>query len=379
MSKKSEETCGVDALPEMTAETISEQGSSKRKEATNLRPPLNPGWTRWTDHAVHHLVPQAVTAIALLATRRPRITLCSIALFSLALAGVGYSTNFKLDVDQFEAYAPYGVRPRSHRDWIAEESGFPPDDIFFVQLVHTDGDNVVGMEGIKRAFEGYQVVYGLDGYHSLCAQSTYKYNNQNTCQVSSVLRFWDYNQTLFEETVQLDDDVIAALLKETYPDGTPVDRGSILGNSQTTTRADGTQVITAQSFVTAFFFPDIEEETMSFEEMALEATFPVRDSWNENGDQQPFRLEVTSEISYALEFTRAIEQDLPLVPLAFLIMSLFTCIIFFRRHAIQSRTLLGLGAVVTIVCSLLAGKILFRFAFATPLFHCDSNCLLRHL
>lgn len=345
-----ETTMEVDAPPPSPPARGDEQ---QQEEEESVRPPLNPLWTYWTDRLIHRLVPEIVTAIALIATRRPRITLASIIVFSLALAMVGYSTNFKLDVDQFEAYAPYGVRPRSHRDWIDEESGFPSKDILFLQLVHANGDNVVGRKGIQKAFEAYRVVNTVAGYKDLCAQSNYQFDNQDTCQVSSVLRFWNYNQTLFEESVQRDGDVMAVLLQENFPDGTPVDTGAILGNYKTTTNDEGTVVVTAQSFPTAFFLPDIEDETATLEEAALEATFPVRDDWAQ--EEGFFQLEVIGEVSYALEFTRAIEDDLLLVPLAFLIMAAFTCTIFFRRHPVQSRLLLGLGAVVTIVCSLLSG------------------------
>ena len=366
MTNTEETSVGAPPEPGMVVAACEQDSSSEKVEIKdeafdqancNRRPPLNPLWTQCTNRLIHRLVPKVVTSIALMATRRPRITLCAFAFFSLGLAILGYSTNFKLDVEQFEAYAPYEIRPRSHRDWIEGEAGFPPDKILFLQIVHTNGDNVITVEGIHKVFQGYHAVYNLDGYEDFCAQSNYEYNDKNTCQVSSVLRFWNYNESFFEETVQTDEDVMAVLLKRTYPDGTPVDIGAVLGNYQATTDEKGVDVITAQSFVNAFFFPAVEGETSSFEVEALEASFPVRNELAESGNQQPFRLEVMSEVSYPMEFARAIGDDLVLVPLAFLLMTVFTCIIFFRRHPVESRLLLGLAAVVTILCSLLAGEL----------------------
>lgn len=322
---------------------------------SKLRLPINPCWTRFTDRFIHQHVPEVVTAIALLAIRRPRWTLCSIAFLSLALVVVGYNTNYKLDVDQFKAFAPFGVRPREHQDWIEEESGFPPNDIIFIQLVHANGDNVVGKEGVRRAFEAHEVMRQVEGYDELCAQATYQYNGTVTCQVSSVLRFWNYSQAVFDQTVSSDQDVINAVFSETYPDGTPVDLGAILGNHEALVTDDGTIVVTAQSLPTAFLLPDVGSDVYTFESAALDATLLHRSKEREDEVEQPFRLEVTSQGSYALEFTRAIEKDMPLVPLVFVIMTAFTCTIFFRRHAVESRCLLGLGAVTTILCSILSG------------------------
>ena len=47
-------------------------------------------------------------------------------------------------------------------------------------------------------------------------------------------------------------------------------------------------------------------------------------------------------------------------------MSFFTCLVFFRKHKVQSRTLLALGAVGSVVLSLMAGFGLV-FLFGVPL------------
>ena len=64
-------------------------------------------------------------------------------------------------------------------------------------------------------------------------------------------------------------------------------------------------------------------------------------------------------------FERAILEDIPLIPIVFLIMSVFTAIVFFKRDPIQSRSLLGFGAVVAVLLSLLSGFGLL-FTIGTP-------------
>ena len=54
-------------------------------------------------------------------------------------------------------------------------------------------------------------------------------------------------------------------------------------------------------------------------------------------------------------FERAIVEDIPLIPIVFIIMSVFTALVFFKRDKVQSRSLLGFGAVVAVLLSLLSG------------------------
>jgi Patched family len=86
---------------------------------------------------------------------------------------------------------------------------------------------------------------------------------------------------------------------------------------------------------------------------------PIKKAWEEQPDS-PYRLEFYMFTTVPSELTRAITQDLPLIPLVFAIMSAFTCIVFLRTDIVQSRGLLGLGSVVTILLSITSG---FGLAF----------------
>ena len=54
-------------------------------------------------------------------------------------------------------------------------------------------------------------------------------------------------------------------------------------------------------------------------------------------------------------FTRAIVDDIYLIPVVFVIMSAFTACAFARRHKVYSRSLLGIGAVITCLLSITTG------------------------
>jgi len=72
----------------------------------------------------------------------------------------------------------------------------------------------------------------------------------------------------------------------------------------------------------------------------VEAMLALNEQWK---TESALRVEVLAESSYPEEFTRAIVNDIPLVPTVFAIMSAFTCFIFLRRDPVLSRSLLGFG------------------------------------
>ena len=99
-------------------------------------------------------------------------------------------------------------------------------------------------------------------------------------------------------------------------------------------------------------------ESEAFEAELIEALLKLRQEWQKNKD--PFRLEFYTIRSVPDETMRAVISDLPLVPCVFLIMSIFTCAVFWRNDRVQSRALVGLGSVITILFSLMSG---FGIAF----------------
>lgn len=84
----------------------------------------------------------------------------------------------------------------------------------------------------------------------------------------------------------------------------------------------------------------------------------MRDEWKllAGTDQNPlgFQLEIRSFSSYSEEFLRSIVDDLYLIPVAALIVTGFTIVFAFGKcDKVHSRGLLGAGAVVAIVASIM--------------------------
>lgn len=304
-----------------------------------------------TERYVHEAIPQAIAAVALLPTRFPERSILACVLLSVTLITTGFLTNFTVSVDEFTIFTPFGVRPLDHQRWIREASGFPKDPRMFGIVVHDRGNNVLGVDGMTRLFQATEALRAVPGFQELCQNA--KYINPGTgnvtCRVRSSTRFWNYTFEAFRETVSSDEDVIRMLSQPTYPDGVPVDKENIFGTP--VVDADTGLLISAKSYVSVFLFPDVPN-VRDFEARAIDAMFPIQEQWRTDPANR-FQMEFMSQRSYADEFQRAIVEDLPLVPLVFIVMILFTCGVFFKRHRVHSRVLLGVAAVGTILCSLM--------------------------
>ena len=64
-------------------------------------------------------------------------------------------------------------------------------------------------------------------------------------------------------------------------------------------------------------------------------------------------LELNTNRSYYDELYRGIQDDIPLISTTFVLMGVFCAITLAQYHRIRSQSLLGIGAVVTILLSIL--------------------------
>ena len=114
----------------------------------------------------------------------------------------------------------------------------------------------------------------------------------------------------------------------------------------------------ADSFLIRFDIP-WSNVTRTFEASAVDELLALRKRWEsiypEGSDEYiPFRLEIVSQSSYEDEFMRSIVEDLWLIPIAAVIVGAFTIFFAFGKwDRVQSRGLLGLGSVATIVGSIM--------------------------
>lgn len=275
----------------------------------------------------------------------------SVVTISLVLIATGIFTNFSVDVNEDTLWTPRNTRPLSHGEWINEESGFPSQPRNFLALVHRNGNNVLGIEGTQRAFDTIDAVREIDNYDSLCQLSDHvDFNGDETCPLYAVTNFWNDTESFFNDAIITDEEAIRAISAQFYPNGAPVDIEQILGNP---VRGEDGILISAESLVFVILLPDTEDAE-DLETKALDNIFNLQDAWSAD-DNTDFVLQVFADRSFSDEFTRAIVSDIPLVPVVFVIMSIFTCVVFWRKDWVYSRTLLGLGAVVTVFLAIMSG------------------------
>eukprot|EP00980_Cylindrotheca_fusiformis_P022918 scaffold9921_cov95-Cylindrotheca_fusiformis.AAC.1 len=313
----------------------------------------------WTNALVKVRKPvsKAVVFTSDIAAKNPKTTVILGIGVALVLLAIGIFTNFYVEVDGDILWTPTPSAVLSHGEWLADDSGFPSPPRWFMVTVHADGQNVISLadEGIGRVFKALDVAVNVDGYSEVCKAATITMQDnetgETTCRIHSVTRFWNYTQESFGTQLANGDDVIEAVSALEYPDGTPVDEMQIMGNVERD--ADG-KIVSAQTFIINIAIPEVEDKALDVEEKMLDNLLDLQDQWDVEAGNE-FRLEVFGKRSFDDEFNRAIIADIPLVPLIFIVMSLFTCFVFFKRDWVYSRCMLGFGAVCSVLFSIVFG------------------------
>ena len=292
---------------------------------------------------------------------------------SLAMLVIGLCTNFHIEVENAHLWPPQNSLSVEHTQWYYYNSDFNYDTSFFDMIIHADGGNVLGQEGVRRTFEAIQAIQELEGYQEGCYWASMFGDEYyvGECKIHSVADFWNESLAIFETQVDSDQDAKAAMSAAVYPNGILVDEPRILGKAERaayygTDDDTYSQLESAQSYLIEFDFP-WTNVTADFEELCLERIQQLQDEWDKDPNNN-FRIEMTAYRSYSDEFFRAIIKDLPLLPSVFTIMSAFCCFVFWKRNRVHSRMLLGVGAVVCILLSILTGYgLLFIFGVSfTP-------------
>jgi hypothetical protein len=309
----------------------------------------------WTNALVKIRKPvsKGVLVISDAAARNPKSTVTLGIVLSLILVIIGLFTNFHVVVDGDVLWTPTPSTVLAHGEWTRHNSGFPAAPRWLFMTVHADGENVLSQpqEGIQKVFTAIDVAVTTEGYDDLCHHESISMPDENgntTCLVNSPTRFWNYSMEAFMEQHHNSSEIIQVLSRMQYPDGTPVDTMLVLGNAE----RDGVgTLMSSMTYIVSIAIPEIDE-ALDFEEKLLDNMLDLQEQWDmEQGNI--FRLEIFAQRSFDDEFRRAIVKDIPLVPLIFVVMSLFTCLVFYRRSWVYSRCMLGLGAVFSILLSIL--------------------------
>ena len=331
--------------------------------------PINKCWTHFTEDFIHHGIRQFNVKLAVLAARYPKRCISLITVLSFGLVIVGFMTNFQILYSHSDIFTPLGSKSYVHQKWIDDRSNFTVYEEFMF-MIHADGEDVMNTDAIRRLFHVLDTVRNTSGYDEICLQSDYlNVKNEPTCWIWSPTNFWSHNVTLFESQVHSDEDVQRQLSAPRFPDDTPVFQESLFGRFETTNRTFVYNAFIDQAFqyphahpyltyVPTLFviigLPNIDD-TWPFEETVLEQLVGIRDYWLEQSPQDNphnLQLEFFSSYGYELEYERALNNDIPLVPIIFFIMIGFTCYIFHSYGAAQpgspTRATVGLASVATI-------------------------------
>ena len=316
-------------------------------------------WTLMVEYLGRWVV-SILTSIATLAARNPYLCLTFISIFSFSMIAAGFFTNFHLKVENSELWPPRNSFSVDQANWLYQETKFNYEYRYVDMVVHAHGENVLTQEGVSRVFQALDVVQSMPDYQQGCkwAELVGDANQVGECKIHSIADFWNASHAVFEKQVTSDNQVPVIMSATRYPTGQRVDLYRVIGNPKFDEQTE--QLISAESFLIEFDLP-WSYQTEDFELEALDALFELQDEWRLSSSS-PFRVEVAAYRSYGDEFLRSIIEDLPLLPGVFGVMSIFCCLAFWRRHKIQSRSLLGVGAVICIVFSIMTSfGILFLF------------------
>lgn len=280
-------------------------------------------------------------AIAKLSATNPKRTIVGTCLVSTLLLVTGIVTNFRLDVDEQRLFSPAGSYSVRNSNWLRSgEVTFQRDMRMVLMVFHDEGRSVIGQRQVRQVFQALDMVRNLPSYDDVC---------HGQCIIHGVTQYWDNSRELFESNVASNDDVIAQVSSPVFPSGVPVVKDAIMGH--VVVGNDNTTLSSAQSFLVTVMVPS-SVEGVDFEKEAVGALMELRSA---TGSNVPLTMEIQGKSSMGQEFVRAIIKDLPLIPFVFLTMSLFVGIAYARRSRVDSRALLGIGAVFAVLISVASG------------------------
>jgi len=354
------------------------------------------GFTNWLKKPLHNLL----KGTARFSTRNPCITIVSTILISFGLIVAGFFTNFYLETDNAILWSPSGSITAEHAIWAGtpELSGYPIAARRIVVMLHSNGNDVLNLKSMDRAFDLMETIQNMEGYKELCVETT---DGQESvkCKIESPTGFWEnHNRTLYEESVTTDKELKQALSSFNYADGKLVNRNLVIGDALPELTANNLNLFfatesfgnpdmdindldtqkellikaaerfeleSAESYLIAWDLPNVGPEQAIAEVFELEAAEKILEL-NEQWEKEGYIIVVTTRGSMAQELVRGILEDIPLMIGAFLIMTLFTMYSLSRWHRVYSQTSLGIGAVFGIFLSIIAGYGLM-FCIGIPL------------
>ncbi|CAB9519398.1 Pick C1-like protein 1 [Seminavis robusta] len=325
-------------------------------------------WEKLTEEYIKQPILSFVIAIALVSARNPKTTVALTIFVSITVLIAGIFTNFKLVADGPELWAPSGTRTWEHWDWLNNEAGFPETAGGYVNfLIHSHGNNVLTVEGAGCLFAVVDTLRSVDGYADAC----YEAWGESECPMISPSALFDNNRTDFLRVATSDEMVQKAMSQMFFSSGEPILRERIFGYPEPPLPKDlgqnGTvsnEILMTSAASYLGMIPLYEGDKYLFEYNAVRALYALQDKWDQKG--LDCKLEATSLRSVEDENMRGVEKDTPTMAAAFVIMA-GLCAVYLGKYSdlVQSRALLGVGAIVTVVLSLMTSYG-FMFIIGVP-------------
>lgn len=359
---------------------------------------------------IRYPIQKAMIRMSTFAAKLPVFTVVATIAISFSFLIFGLKTNYHFEPSNKILWSPSESYTHTHDKWLTNAGISASKTRKVLGLMHGNGIDVSTIKGMERMFEVVTRIQGLESYQDLCGGTDY---STDTCGVTGPTEFWkNNNYTLYKESnTTTDKQVKEALSSFVNHNGHLVNRDFIFGDPKPNITFEDVETFAreetklsfigaalnnaggsafkqtnmqelyreglnrakkefeltyAKSFLFSFEYPyDSETKVRSeaFEEDAVKLLLSLDNEWDD------FSLSVVSRSSTEKEIIRSIKEDVPLMAMAFLIMTAYCCFSLSKRHRVESRSLLGIGAVVTVAMSLAAGYgILFAVGISlTPL------------
>lgn len=169
---------------------------------------------------LHEYIVHVLVQISHAAAVRPKLVFLLVPVLSLSIFFIGINTNFYMETDEVSLWTPLSSRSIEHGNWLRDESGLTFDGAQLQILIHKNGENVLGKEGLDYVFKAVNVVKSMRSFNASCSS------------IMGVGNFFDNDYDLFQRTVLNDIDAIQAISTlPFFPNGDIVNRKEIYGYS----------------------------------------------------------------------------------------------------------------------------------------------------
>ena len=179
---KSSETCSQ-------VETLNERSIGLWKKTTLM---------------IHRIILGVLHPISQLAVRNPWTTISTTTLISVFLVVTGLLTNFRIEADEFELWTIFSSVGPSNSAYLTKVSRDQAKDRVYQMyaILHADGESVLDPKAVEHAFDIQATIETTPAYTSFCNTTV------SSCGLTSVTSFWSNNRTLFEASVESQEDLV---------------------------------------------------------------------------------------------------------------------------------------------------------------------------